>query len=320
MAFQWMRRALLALAPAALLALTACGSGTIESQFHPARAVVFGDGLSDMGNLASGNRYTVNDTSLIWANIVAVDYGITLTKSSAGGTDYAMGNARVALEPDAAGGTATLTVKEQIDAFLAAHGSFNSTNDLVIIQGGISDLIVQMQAFRAGTITADEMVANARQAGRDLAAQAKRLVAAGALHVVVIGTYDLGKTPWATSIAQQTLLSNASQAFNNGLLVDLVDQGSNMLYVDIGLLVNLMNSAPQAYGFGDATTVACNSVDAGPGIGIGTGQVNSALCTTSTIATGVNYNVAMWADPVYPTPLAHSTIANYVFTRVHDRW
>ena len=61
MAFQWMRRVLLALAPAALLALAACGGGTIESQFKPTRMVVFGDALSDEGN--TGTRYTVNDPS-----------------------------------------------------------------------------------------------------------------------------------------------------------------------------------------------------------------------------------------------------------------
>jgi phospholipase/lecithinase/hemolysin len=311
-----MRRALLALAPAALLALTACGSGTIESQFRPARVVVFGDALSDMGN--TGHRFTVNDTSLNWANIVAVDYGVNLDKSASGGTDYATGNARVVLTPDAAGSTAP-TIQQQIDTFLAANTSFNA-GDLVIVQGGVSDVIAQAQAYRAGTISADQLVANARQAGKDFAAQAKRVVAAGASHVVVLGTYDLGKTPWAATIAQQTALSNASLAFNNAVLVDLVDQGTNMLYTDVALLFNLMVSSPQSYGMTDATTVACTSVDPGPGIGIGTGQVSSALCTTSTIATGVNYSTLMWADPVYPTPVVHSQLANYVFTRVHDRW
>jgi phospholipase/lecithinase/hemolysin len=317
MAFQWMRRVLLALAPAALLVLTACGSGTIESQFRPSRVVVFGDGLSDMGN--KGNRFTVNDGSLVWTNTVAVDYGLGLTTSASGGTDYATGNARVAQQPDAAGSTSTLTIQQQVDAFLSTNTAFGDA-DLVIIQGGISDIIAQTAAFRAGSIASSDVVANTKQAGVELAAQVKRIVAAGARHVVVLATYDLGKTPWASSIGQQDLLSAASLAFNNAVLVNLVQQGKDVLYVDTALLFNLIVSSPPTYALTNATSVACTSVDPGPGIGIGNGQVSSALCTPGTVASGVNYNTLMWADPVYPTPSVHSTLANYAFARIHDRW
>lgn len=316
MAFQWMRRALVALAPAALLALSACGSGSIESQFQPSRMVVFGDGLSDMGN--KGTRYTVNDSTGVWAKLVALDYGVSLDKSAAGGTDYATGNARVTLTPDAAG-DGTPTIKAQIDSFLAANGSFN-TGDLVMLEGGISDVIVQMQAYRSGTITSDQLMANARQAGQDLAAQAKRVKASGATHIVLIGPYDLSRTPWGIATTQQSVLTAATTAFNTGLLVDLVNEGNDMLYVDAALLFNLMSGTPTAYGMTDSTTVVCNSVDPGPGIGIGTGQVNSALCTPSTIVSGLNYGTYMWADPVYPTPTAHSQFASYAFSRIHSRW
>lgn len=316
MAFQWMRRVLLALAPAALLALTACGSGTIESQFHPSRLVVFGDGLSDMGN--TGSRFTVNDGTPMWSNILALDYGISLAPSASGGTDYATGNARVTQQPDAAGNAATPTIQQQVDTYLAAGAP--GAGDLIIVQGGISDIITQMAALRAGTISSSAMVANSTQAGVDLAAQVKRLLAAGATHIAVLGTYDLGKTPWATNISQQAQLSAASLAFNNAVLVNLVQQGSNVLYVDTALLVNLMVANPPAYSFGDGTSVACASIDPGPGIGIGNGQVNSQLCTPSTIVPGVNYATAMWADFVYMTPLGQTTLANYAFTRIHSRF
>ena len=316
MAFQWMRRALVALAPAALLALAACGSGTIESQFQPARIVVFGDGLSDMGN--TGTRYNVNDSTAMWVKLVALDYGVALDKSAAGGTDYATGNARVTLTPDAAGNGAP-TVKAQIDSFLAANGSFN-TGDLVILEAGISDLVVQMQAYRSGAITSDQLIANARQAGQDLAAQAKRVEASGATHIVLVGPYDLSKTPWGIGTNQQGVLTSATTAFNTGLLVDLVNEGNNMLYVDAALLFNLMSGTPTAYGMQDSTTAVCTSVDPGPGIGIGVGQVNSALCTSSTILSGANYSFYMWADSVYPTPTPHSQLASYAFSRIHSRW
>jgi outer membrane lipase/esterase len=318
MAFQWMRRVLLALAPAAALALAACGSGTIESQFIPTRMVVFGDGLSDVGQ-AAGKRYTVNDTSKTWTELVAADYGITTLKaSSAGGTSYATGNARVLLKPDAAGSSATPTIKEQVDAFLAANTP--GANDLIILQGGVSDIIVQMQAFIAGTQSQDQMLANLKQAGLDLADQARRLKAAGASHIAIIGAYDLSFTPWGIATGKQALLTAASTAFNNALLVSLVNEGKDMLYIDAALLFNLMATNPASYALINVTSPACTSVDPGPGIGVGAGQVNSLLCTTTTIATGVDYSTFLWADPVYPTPTGHARFASFMFTRVHDRW
>jgi phospholipase/lecithinase/hemolysin len=317
MAFQWMRRVLLALAPAALLALAACGGGTIESQFTPTRMVVFGDALSDMGN--TGSRFTVNGPTAQWVKLMALDYGVALEKSAAGGTDYATGNARVVLKPDAAGNNATPTVKEQVDAFLAANGSFNA-GDLVVLSGGISDLIVQMQALRAGTISQDQFIANVKQAGRDLAAQARRIADAGASHIVVMGVPDLKATPWAVQIGQQALLSTASTDFNNALLVDLVNEGDRMLFMDTALLFNLMAADPGSYGMNNAKDIVCTSVDPGPGIGIGPNQVNSALCTTSTIVSGADPSLYLWADAIYPTPTAHSRLADYTFSRVHNRW
>ncbi|MEJ6021526.1 SGNH/GDSL hydrolase family protein [Ramlibacter sp. PS4R-6] len=318
MAFQWMRRVLFALAPAALLALGACGSGSIESQLVPTRLVVFGDGFADQGQ-AAGKRYTVNDTSKTWPELIAADYGVTTLKaSSAGGTNYATGNARVTLEPDAAGSTATLTIKEQVDAFLAS--STPGATDLVILQGGLSDIIVQARAVIAGTQTRDQMLANVRQAGLDYADQARRLKAAGATHIAILGAYDLARTPWGISTGQQQLLTDATTAFNNAVLVSLVNEGQTMLYIDTALLFNLMTGNPASYALVNVGNPACTSVDPGPGIGIGTGQVNSLLCTTATIASGVDYATYLWADPVYPTPTGHSRFASFMFTRVHDRF
>jgi phospholipase/lecithinase/hemolysin len=317
MAFQWMRRTLLGLASASLLLLGACGSGTIESQLQPNRVIVFGDALNDVGQ--TGASYTVNDGSAtpVWTQFVAASYHAPLAPAASGGFGYATGNARVVARPDAAGNSATPTIQQQIDTFLATN-TFND-NDLVIIDGGFSDVIAEMAAFRAGTQTSAQMLANVTQAAHDLAAQAKRLVAAGSIHVVVVGPYDLGKTPWAGGIGQQGLLSSATSTFNNTLLIDIVDQGKNMLYVDAALLYNTMISNPAAYTLTNVTDTVCNSVDTGPGIGIGAGQVNSKLCTTATVV-NATYNGYVFADAVYPTPGAHAHFGDFAFSKIHSRW
>lgn len=317
MSSHWMRRTLLALAAVLPLLLAACGSGSIESQLNPSRIVVFGDALSDLGQ--TGTRYTVNDGSNnIWTQRVATSYGLTVTAAAAGGTSYATGNARITVKPDAAGNNATPTVKEQIDTFLA--GNAIGGNDLIIVSGGTSDLIAEMARFTSGAQTREQMIANVKQAGRDLGTQVRRLVAAGATHVVAVGAYQLGRSPWAFSIGQNELLNTASIAFNDELLVSMVDLGSNVLYLDAALVFNLMTSSPSAFDLSNVSEAVCTSIDPGPGIGTGAGQPNSALCTPSTLIPGADYNRYVFADRVYPTPLAHIKFGEFAYARIRDRF
>ena len=323
MSCHWMRRALLALASAAVLLVVACGSSTIESQLQPTRIVAFGDGFSDLGQ--TGRRYTVNDGTVnIWLHEFASRFGLTLTATAAGGTSFATGNARINTKPDAAGNGATPTVTEQVDQFLAASqfpaGVGIGANDLLVINGGISDIVAEVAKLDAGAQTSDQMIANVKQAGRDLGAQVRRLVQAGAAHVMVVGTYDLGKSPWATTTGQVDLLSNASIQFNDQLLLAIVDLGANVLYVDAALQFNLMVASPATYNMTDPNNLVCTSVDPGPGIGTGAGQVNSALCNTSTVAAGADYTHFLFADRVYPTPQGHRTFGDFAFDRIRARF
>jgi lysophospholipase L1-like esterase len=184
MATQWLRRAWLLAASALLLA--ACGGGTIVSKLEPTRVVNFGDGMGDLGNNSTGARYTVNDGSNNnWTQYVASGYGRALTARSAGGLAFAVGNARITAKPDAAGSSTTPTVKEQVDAFLAADHP--AGNDLILVSAGTSDMIVELRGVLDGTQSEDQARANLQAAARDFGAQIRRLVEAGAKHVVAIG-------------------------------------------------------------------------------------------------------------------------------------
>ena len=319
----WRRRAMLACAAAATaLSLASCGGGTIENKLAPKRFIVFGAAMADVG--VNNTRYTVNDGSVnTWVEKAAVDYDSTLTikPSDQGGTGYARGNARIVAKPDAAGNSATLTVKEQIDAFLGAGGKI-ANDDVAVVNAGISDIVFQMQAVLAGSQTEAQMIANVEQAGRDMGAQARRLVEAGGTHVLVVGPYNLGKSIWATQIARGDTLTNASLRFNEALLLSMVDLGASVLYVDAQLFFNLLISNPGGNNLADAITIACNSVDPGPGIGIGIGtnQVNSSLCTPATIGTGLDYNRLVFADALYFTPVANRLFGDYVQGRMRFRW
>lgn len=313
----WMRRALLAAAGAVALVLAGCGSGTIESELRPSRIVTFGDGMADLGQ--TGSRFTVNAGGIdIWTQHVALGFGVDLKPGASGGTAFATGNARVSRKPDAAGNSATPTVAEQIDAFLA-RGPF-APDDVLIVNAGTADVVAEMARLTAGTQTREQMLEELKQVGRDLAAQVRRLVEAGAPHVVVVGTYDLGRSPWARATGQEQLLSDASARFNEQLLVSMVDLGRNVLYVDAPLLFNIMVAEPGVYGMTNSVDPVCTSVDPGPGIGIGPGQVNSALCTTATLPPNTDYNLFVFADRIYPTPAAHRAFGEYAYSRIRQRW
>nr|WP_315245197.1 SGNH/GDSL hydrolase family protein [uncultured Albidiferax sp.] len=320
-----LRRAILGLACASAVLLTACGSSTTESALTPKRIIAFGDAFSVV---TPGASYTVNDSAInTWLGQVASSYGITATPVASGGYVYAQANARIKTSPDAAGSTTTQTVAQQIDAFLASGVVLGDT-DIVTINAGISDLVVEMNAVAAGSQNSDTMVANAIQHGKDLGAQVRRLVAAGGKHVVVVGTYNLGVSPWAATLGQTGLMQTASGKFNDAMLVSIVDLGANVLYIDSAYYFNLVSGTDHNnYAIANVTGLACSSVDTGAGIGTGTGQVNSSKCTPSTInpaitatSSGVTYDQYLFADNLYFTPIAQRLFGLYAYGRIHVRW
>ena len=317
MAANWMRRTALTAACAAAALLAACGSSTTESAFTPSRMVAFGDGFNDVGQ--KGSLYTVNDGSINnWTLQIASRYGLELKPVSAGGLSYAQGNARVEATPDAAGNASTPTVTQQIDSFLSSHQF--TDGDLVVLSAGMSEVIAGMARVQAGTLSEQDYLAASRQAGETMAAQVARLSEAGAKHILVTGTYDLSRTPWAKAIDKQALIGEASRNFNDGLLVKIANLNKTVAFVDMAYYVNLFEGSPGGYGFNNGDTPVCTSVDAGPGIGIGAGEVNSALCTTGTLLPGADPERYVFADKVYITPAAHRQLGNYAYDRLQVRW
>jgi phospholipase/lecithinase/hemolysin len=207
--------------------------------------------------------------------------------------------------------------------------------------------------LQQGAITQDQYLINMAQAGCDLGAQVRRLVNSGATHVMVTGTYDASRSPWgansglasemslavvgsnALTLASPITCTEATGAtsvnivgFNAALEVSIADLSNNVYYVDSAYYYNLItgaNNTAAAYGLRDATTVVCDSIDPGVGIGIvvngsESNQVNSHLCTPSTITTGLDYTKYTFADKVYFTPAAQVLFGNYAYGRVRSRW
>ena len=300
----WSRRAALALVCAGTTALlAACGSGSVVSDLAPTRFIVVGDGFMDVGQ--NGYRFSVNDGSNNWVQDLAAHYSLTVAPANAGGWAYAQGHARVAAA-DTTSGTNAPSVTAQIDAMLA-RTALHPTDDVVVMGGGISDIVAAVGATGISAATTQAV----KDAGKALGQQVQRVVNAGGKHVLVVGAYNVGHTPWAAQLGQQSAITQLSVDFNDALGISIVDLGKNVLSVDPALLHNLIYSKPGNYQFDNGRDAVCTTPDA-------------TTCTAATVAVP-DYNKWLYADAVYLTPRASRLFASKdhaesVYYKFKNRW
>jgi phospholipase/lecithinase/hemolysin len=300
-------------AGAAALLLASCGGGSsVVTDFHPTRVVVFGDAMADM-KLGSGETglYTINSDGSTnnWVRQLASYYGLTPLNANV----KAQAHARITDTVDAVGGSAT-SVTSQISGWT---GGFTA-NDLVIVSAGTADLIAEgYQAVKASpSQTESAATANVQRAARELATQIRQLVASGAQHVVVLSPYNMGNTPWATSASSTTFLQDLTNEFYIELVYYISDLSDKVLVVDARVQ---MNALILSY---NGSTVACTLTATAPsvGVGIGAGTVDSSLCNSTNTVSGYDPKRYLFADPVYPTPLAHRLLGDYAYSKLRIRW
>ena len=296
----WIRRTAQAVACAgALTLLAACGGGSVVSDLEPKRFLTVGDSFMDVGQ--AGPRYTVNDGSNNWVQGLAAHYGLTVTPASTGGFGHAQGHARVTAT-DPAGAP---SVAAQIDALLA-RTTISSNEDVVLINGGMHDVVAAVTATGISEATNQA----ARDAGKALADQVRRLLSAGAKHVAVTGVPLLGDTPWGRSVNRDAV-NDVALLFNTALLTNIVDLGNEVLYFDAAFFFSLLYDEPENYQFDNGEDRVCTTPDA-------------STCTPATVVQA-DYNRYLFADDLHYTPrgLQHFGSDDYsenAYQRFKDRW
>ncbi|OHC45320.1 autotransporter domain-containing protein [Rhodanobacter soli] len=274
--------------------------------------IVFGDSLSDGGNiaLASGSpvpmRFTTNPGTTTAEN-VAAGLGFTLAPSVAGGTDFAWGGAgfvnNVAAVP---------TIPQQLQMYLGANGGKADSRALYQVWGGANDVfylsaaLTDPNAIAAGTVTAAQTELGLLGG----------LQAAGARYVVVYNLPDLGKTPSAAAggAAAQAGATQLAVIYNgvlNSGLAQLSNNGLNIIPVNTFALLNEVIANPSAYGFSNVTAPACTG---GSGSSIQCGPQGSGAPVTYAPGTDQTY---LFADGVHPTTAAHAMLGQYVASVIH---
>jgi outer membrane lipase/esterase len=326
-------------------------------------AYFFGDSLTDSGAFvnhpynsipalaplqpiyaASNNKFT-STGGKVWAEFLTQSLtGKTLQANNplnpanapASGTNFAQGGAQVHTTPGVGGqplpqgnspAIAALSVKQQVDTYLAQKAGAADPNAVYTVYAGANDIFYWanflqtaqsnpaalpalisitsgpvksiMQQVAAGTLSATQgSQAMLQQSTADLRDQVARLQAAGAKYVMVPMLPDMGKTPYGLSNpAAGGSLSTLSNGYNLTLQNTLAASGIGVIPVDTVSLTNDIQANPAKYGLTNSTTPGC----------AGVGASASLLCTAM-VAGGDAY---MFADGVHPTQATHQIVAAY---------
>lgn len=278
------------------------------------KVVVFGDSLSDNGNLSlalgspTPSRFTTNPGTTAAEN-VAAGLGFTLTPSVTGGSDYAFGGAGL-VNNSSPGPIPTLP--QQLQMYLGSTGGKADGNALYQVWGGANDIF-----YLSATQTDPNVIA----AGAATAAQTELgliagLHAAGARYVLVYNLPDLGKTPSAAAggAAAQAGASQLAVLYNgvlNSGLAQLSNNGLNVIPANMFGLLNEAIANPTAYGFSNVTAPACTG---GSGSSLQCGPQGSGASVTYAPGTNDTY---LFADGVHPTTAAHAMVGQYVLAVIH---
>lgn len=267
--------------------------------------VFFGDSLTDSGTFTAilaqpgVGRFTTNPGP-VWSEVLAGKYGATAAPAVSGGSNYAVGGARVTSLPGYPPSPPTdqaPPVTTQITQYLAGNGGRADSGVLYSVWAGADDIFV-IQA------TPSQAQAYLAQTAGEQVAQIARLQAAGARYVVVPTIPDLGRTPGylAQGAAGAAAGTQLSQGYNQLLFVGIEAAGLHVIPIDTFTLLREVTTNPTAYGFTDpqAATVPACAVAA------------SLVCTAASLRPGATPFNTIFADGVHPTTGTHRILAEFV--------
>lgn len=221
---------------------------------------VFGDSLSDVGNLrlatgTPGAPYFQGRFSNgpVYAEYLAQRLGLPLAPSLAGGTDFAFGGARTDSHPTGLPFDLLSQVADFRTRFPAADPAA-----LYVVFIGANNLQDALGLVAANPAGAPAIVAAAiANAVGDIGTALGSLAAAGARQFLVPNLPNLGTVPSTTSLgipALNLLAQSASIGFNSALAT-LLDSfgGLQIARLDTFGLLQRIEDNPAAFGFANAT-------------------------------------------------------------------
>jgi outer membrane lipase/esterase len=280
-------------------------AGTISAIY------VFGDSLSDAGNIFVGTGGAIPDPPYfngqfsngpVWVEDLAAALGLgPLTPSLAGGTDYAYGGAETG--PTSFNTSDSVTdltgPTGQLAQFQAAHPTADP-NALYTIWIGSNDLDDILAGATPAQYAADIAIA-AANADSAIAA----LAGEGAKNFLLLTVPDLGLTPEAIAggLPTQAAASELAAGFNSALVSGAESlastDGLNLSILNTYALLDTIVANPTSYGFTNVTAPCLTgAIDYSGG----------TVCATP--------NQYLFWDELHPTAAGHAIIADAVLPLV----
>lgn len=271
---------------------------------------VFGDSLSDSGNNAlvigtdptqviTGNSYIPSrpyasgnyTNSTTWSQRLAQRTGLGSVPSLAGGTNYAFGGAQTSYEnPATMGFPYSLTT--QSNMFLAGHGGTAPVDALYVVAGGGNNARRALEEIQAGADINATILATSQQYASDIGNIVDKLQLAGAQHIVVWNTPDVGLAPATRALgADASFLASLLSSTMNQYLAGRLAIESDVETFDLFDLQNKFTADPSAYGLSNVTD-ACGAL------------------------TDCRPSKYLFWDGIHPTSRGHQLIANAMFAQV----
>ena len=282
---------------AALAALTVAAVGGVASAASAqsySRLVVFGDSLSDNGNLfaATGGASPTApnfqgrfSNGVVFTELLGFNAGRSAAGASVTGSiNYAYGGARTDSSAFPPG------MRNQLLAYTGAGGTFRST-DLVSILGGANNIFQGLPAAGASANPTGAITPVVNAAAADMTFLVNSIAAAGAGTILVGNIPSLGNAPQFRGTVAAPLAEFAGTSFNSALLSGLMTTaaarpGTNIILFDIFKVGAALTANPSAFGLTNVTDACFNGV---------------TVCATP--------NTYLFWDGVHPTAAGHQLIA-----------
>jgi len=290
-----MSRFLRSAAAAALTVAAACAvAGSANAQSY-SRLVVFGDSLSDNGNLyaATGNSTPVSppyyqgrfSNGPVFTELL----GFNAARFATGGS--VTGNINLAFGGALTGFAASpLGMRSQLQAYLGGGGRFGA-GDLVSVLGGANNIFQNIAAAGGSSNPQGAINPIVTAAAADVNFIANSAASGGAGTVLVTNLPKLSLTPQFRVSPAAPLADYAVSTFNTALLTGLTataaaNRNSNIIMMDIYKIGDTIVANPGAFGLTNVTDACFNGV---------------SMCSTP--------GTYFYFDGVHPTARGHQILA-----------
>lgn len=272
--------------------------------------VVFGDSLSDNGNLYEYMKHQLPisppyyegrfTNGPVWIELLTEMY--YPDHGSEHLLDFAFGGAGV-LEP-ADDDDVLFSLNREIDSYLLAHQDKASPNSLYFIWIGSNNYLG----------IPDDIESAVDVVNRGIVSGVNRLIEKGAKSIIVLNLPNLGKTPIATDFDAVDVLTQLSMRNNEVLAENMLalqekNPDKHLLLYDLNAALNEILNNPKPYGFNNINGTCYEELIDNP-------SSQSVLQMVSTVKPHLTENDVctgyLFFDPVHPTAPAHLILAEKI--------